>query len=125
MRLSPAKLALGLGFGILIATALACGGTPVPPQITETPQVAATAVLSPTFTPIPLYSGVSLVTNLTEDSGKSPDYTLKAQTPFLQNSEDMRVVNFNNEMAFLTQEEIASFRDNVAQISSRPDVSGS
>ena len=125
MRLSPVKFALGLGFGILFATVLACGGTPVPSQITETPRLAATAVLSPTFTPIPLYSVVKLVTNLTEDSGKSPDYTLKAQTPFLQNSEDMWVVNFNNEMALLTQAEIASFRSNVAQISPLPDVPGS
>jgi len=125
MKSSPEKLALGIVFGILFATMLACGGTPVPLQVTDTPQVAATKVLSPTFTPIPLASVVSLVTNLTEDSGKLPDYTLKAQTPFLQNSEDMRVVNFNNEMALLTQEEIASFRDNVAQTMPSPDISGS
>jgi hypothetical protein len=123
MKSSTRKLAQWLVLGILIVAILACGGTPVPQRVTDTPQVAATAVLPPTFTPIPLASVVSLVSNLTEDSGKSPDYTIKAQTPFLQNSEDMRVVNFNNEMALLSQAEIASFRDGVVQILPSPDSS--
>jgi len=125
MKSNPGKLALGVVFGILFATLLACGSAPVPLQATDTPQLVATEVLTPTFTPIPLASVVSLVSNLTEETGQSPNYTINAQTPFLQNSEDMRVVNFNNEMALLTQEEIASFRDNVAQILPSPDSTGS
>lgn len=125
MKSITEKLAFRFVIGILFATILACGGTPVAQPSTDTPQVAVTAVVSPTFTPIPLASVVSLVSKLTEENGKSPDYTIKAQTPFLQNSEDMRVVNFNNEMALLTQEEIASFRDNVAQITPLPGSAGS
>ena len=66
-----------------------------------------------------------MVSNPTEQTGKSPDYTLKAQTPFLQRSEDLRVTNFNNEMALLTQEEIAKFRDNLVQIVPLPGSTGS
>ncbi len=121
MKSGPGRLVVMLVFGILFAAILACAGTPIPPPITDIPPVAATAVLPPTFTPIPLASVVSLVSNLTEETGQSPNYTIKAQTPFLQNSEDMRVVNFNNEMALLTQAEIASFREYVAQITPSPD----
>ena len=68
---------------------------------------------------------VSLISKPTEETGKSPQYTIKAQTPFFQGSEDLRVTNFNNEMTQLTQEEIAKFRDNVVQVQPVPGSSGS
>src|SRR5512137_1518673 len=127
------KILPGFVLAILLASALACGGTPIlqPTSVSspfpseeggpETPLPPATEALTAptpnppidgataTFTPIPVYSVLNLVSNLTEESGTSPDYTIKAQTPFFQGSEDQRVTNFNNEMTLLTQEEIARF----------------
>ncbi len=134
---------------ILLASVLACGGTPILQPTTasspfpsveggsEVPLAPATEALTaptlnptidastPTFTPIPVFSVLNLVSNLTEESGTSPDYTIKAQTPFFQGSEDQRVTNFNNEMTLLTQEEIARFRDNLMQVQPVPGSTGS
>ena len=110
---------------ILLLAQAACSGTQPPASATNTSLPVPTEVFTPTFTPIPLYTVVKLVSNPIEESGKSPDYTVKAQVPFLQNSEDMRVVNFNNEMKQLTQEEIARFKDNVAQIQMVSGMAGS
>src|SRR5665811_2429741 len=100
---------------ILLAALLACGSTPAAIPATNTPNLPPTEVFTPTFTPIPLFEVVNLVANPTNENGSAPVYTIQADTPFLQRSEDLRVVNFNNEMALLTQEEIAKFKDNVAQ----------
>jgi hypothetical protein len=116
---------MGLVLSLLLGTMLACGRTAVPQTATDTPYVAPTAAFTPTFTPIPVASVVSLVSIPTEETGESPNYTIKAQTPFFQGSEDQRVTNFNNEMALLTQEEIAKFRDNLAQITPQPGATGS
>jgi hypothetical protein len=102
---------------------LACGTSA--PQATATPTVPPTQPLTPTFTPIPLYKVITLVSNPTDETGKSPDYTIKAQTPFLQGSEDQRVINFNNEMLGLTQEEIAKFKDNARVGVQIPGAGGS
>jgi hypothetical protein len=125
MRSNTRKLIPGFVSGFLLATILACGGTSVPLQTTDTPYVPPTVEFTPTFTPIPLASVVSLVSTPTEETGSSPDYTIKAQTPFLQGSEDLRITNFNNEMTLLTQEEIAKFKDNVSQTTSLPGATGS
>jgi Protein of unknown function (DUF3298) len=149
MKSAIRKIFPGLVLSILLASMLGCGSSPtlqpttgslpVPPteEVTEAPPAPATAVLTepppnppidastPTFTPIPVYSVLNLVSNLTEESGKSPDYTIKAQTPFYQGSEDQRVTNFNNEMTLLTQEEIARFRDNLMQVQPMPGSPGS
>lgn len=121
----------------VLAGGLACGVTPTLQQATSTPPAALTEMmtepsqitspeeLTPTFTPIPVYTVVSLVSNMTEETGKFPDYTIQALTPFFQGSEDPRVTNFNNEMKLLTLEEIAAFRDNIAQVQPLPDSTGS
>ena len=149
MRSVLRKIIPKLVLGILLAGMLGCGSSPtLQPTIvalpvspvggeTETSPAPATQALTeptpyppldgstPTFTPIPVYSVLNLVSNLTEESGKSPDYTIKAQTPFFQGSEDQRVTNFNNEMTLLTQEEIARFRDNLMQVQPLPGSTGS
>jgi hypothetical protein len=61
----------------------------------------------------------------TDETGKSPDYTIKAQTPALQGSQDARATNFNGEMTQLTQEEIAKFRDNARVAVKIPGAGGS
>jgi hypothetical protein len=116
---------IGFVLTTILATILACGGMSTPLSTTPTLNLPPTEVFTPTFTPIPLFEVVSLVSNSTDETGKSPNYTIKAQTPFLQRSEDQRVINFNNEMALLTREEIAKFKDNVVQIQSLPGSTGS
>ena len=110
---------------VLLVTMLACGSTPTPFPATNTPETPPTEAVTPTFTPIPIYTVLNLVSNPTNETGKSPDYTIKAQTPFFQGSEDLRVTNFNNEMVQITQEEIAKFRDNVVQVQPVPGSTGS
>jgi hypothetical protein len=139
----------GLLLGILLACMAGCGGSPTlqstttslpvplaegatevpaapgtvaPIELTSNPPIDAS---TPTFTPIPVYSVLTLVSNPTEESGTSPDYTIKAETPFFQGSEDQRVTNFNNDMTLLTQEEIARFRDNLMQVQPVPGSTGS
>jgi hypothetical protein len=127
------KIIPALVVSTFLVSILACGGNPglqqtaPPPSVapTEPPTIIPAETLTPTFTPIPIFTVVSLVSNPTEESGTSPDYTIKAQTPFFQGSEDQRVTNFNLAMAQLTQEEIASFRDNVAQVQPQAGASGS
>jgi hypothetical protein len=131
------KIIPGFVLSTILVSTLACGSgstlqqatltSPVPATeaFIEPSSVPPTEALTPTFTPIPVFTVVNLVSNLIEESGKSPDFSIKAQTPFFQGSEDLRVTNFNNEMTLLTQEEIAKFRDNVVQVQSLPDSTGS
>src|SRR5512136_2930955 len=133
MRPVTQKIIPAFVVSTFLVSILACGGNPgllqtaTPPSDTTTePSIIIPAeALTPTFTPIPIFTVVSLVSNPTEESGTTPDYTIKAQTPFFQGSEDLRVTNFNLAMAQLTQEEIASFRDNVAQVQPQAGTSGS
>ncbi len=131
------KLIPGIVLCTILASILACGVTSATEQAINSPQGLSTETIieptpapiteatTPTFTPIPVFTVVNLVSIPTEESGKSPDYTIKAETPFFQGSEDMRVTNFNEEMAQLTQEEIARFRDNVTQVQPLSGASGS
>jgi hypothetical protein len=117
----------GFVLSILLATILACGGTPTPPPATATPNLPPTQTSLPTQTPVPLYQLVTLASVPRNETGQAPApaYTLKARIPVLQGSDDPRVTNFNNEMGLLTQEEIAKFKDNVAQTRPLPGSSGS
>jgi hypothetical protein len=125
MKFATQKVALGFGICSLVLGVLACQSTPVPPTATATLQPLPMDTFTPTFTPIPLFSVLTLVSNATNETGTSPNYTIEAQTPFYQGSEDLRVVNFNKAMDQLTREEIALFRDNVAQVSPMPEPAGS
>ena len=66
----------------------------------------------------PLYQSVTLTSTSRNETSVAPApvYTLKAQIPALQGSSDARVTNFNNEMTLLTQEEVAKFKDNAAEV---------
>ncbi|MGA2490923.1 MAG: RsiV family protein [Anaerolineales bacterium] len=126
MKSGTRRIIIGFALGSLLAAILACGGTATPQQATNTPQVPATVALTPTFTPMPLYKIVNMVSNPTNETVASPHaYTIKAQTPFLQGSDDTRVTNFNSEMAALTQEEFSKFKDNAMQVQPVPGLAGS
>ena len=107
MRKASTKILLRFGIGILVLSVLACGSTPTVPAATSTSSILPTEAFTPTFTTMSDFASVSVVSRPTDETGKSPDYTIKAQRPFLQGSEDLRVTNFNDEMNLLTQEEIS------------------
>lgn len=117
---------------ILFIITLACSltGTPVPPENTE-PQP-----ISPTFTPIPsftpeaptaaaaLSSGLTMQSSPLEEAGTEPPYTIKAQVPFLQGSDDPRVQNFNTYLKQLIQNEIDGFKVNTLSYATTPPIAG-
>ena len=111
----------------LLATMLACGVTSGQPTATVTTNLPPTQTSLPTQTPVPLDQLVTLSSLSRNETGAAPApaYTLKAQNPVLQGSDDGRVTNFNNEMTLLTQEEIAKFKDNVAETRPLPGSPGS
>jgi hypothetical protein len=125
MKPGTIKVILIIGFSSLLASILACRSTPIPQQATNTIYLPPTGTFTPASTPGSLFTKVSLVSRLTEETEKKPAYTVKAQTPFFQGSEDPSILNFNNEMALLTLEEIAKFKDLTAQTQPVPDLFGS
>ena len=111
----------------LVASVLACGSTPTPPPATATANLPPTQTSLPTQTPEPLYLSVTLTSTSRNETSVAPMpvYTLKAQIPALQGSNDARVTNFNDEMSLLTQEEVAKFKDNAAEVRVPAGSSGS
>ena len=127
MRMKPnaRKLIIGLALSAILAAMLACGGTPTALTATATASIPPIETSLPTQTSVPLYQLVTLDSITRHEVSESPIYTLDAQIPVLQGSDDPRVINFNNEMTQLTQEEIASFKDNARMTLSLPGSTGS
>ena len=125
MKPSTQKIFIGLALSAILVTLLACGGTATALPATSTADVPPTETGLPTQTPIPLYQLVTLDTTPRHETNDLPAYTLDAKIPVLLGSEDPRVINFNNEMTLLTQEEIASFKDNARMAQNYPDLPGS
>jgi hypothetical protein len=125
MKPNARKLIIGLALSTILASMLACGGTPTALPATSTASIPPTETSLPTQTPVPLYQLVTLVSVPTHETGITPAYTLDAKIPALQGSDDPRVTNFNNEMTQLTQEEIVRFKDNVRVTHPLPGSSGS
>jgi hypothetical protein len=125
MKSCGSKITPIFGYSIFLVIILACGSTPAPSPATVSPSVSPTQTRLPTQTLISLYKRVTLISIPRNETSQVPAYTLKAQIPALQDSDDPRVMNFNNEMTQLTQEEIAKFMDNVVQVQPSPGASGS
>jgi hypothetical protein len=106
----------------LIAT-LACGTTsfPAPDPTAALPQSAPPT--EAVFTPIPTltpdvgpdFSSRSLTLNSTpfNESGNGPIYTITAQIPQLQGSNDARVTAFNAHLNEIVKDQVDSFRSDV------------
>ena len=120
---------------ILLLVSLSCSLTSTPEPVTSAPPVEN---IPPTFTPIPsftpeaptaaaaLSSGLTMQSSLAEEAGAEPLYTIKAQIPYLQGSDDVRVQNFNTYLKQIAQNEIDGFRENtLAYASTTPIVNGS
>ena len=117
----------GLVMATLLVSVLACGTTPALPTATATANLPPTQTSLPTQTPLPLYQSLTLSSTTRDETSAAPApvYTLKAQIPALQGSSDARVTAFNNEMTLVTQEEVAKFKDNAAEVSVPAGSTGS
>jgi hypothetical protein len=126
MKRNPSKWMIGLVPGTILLTILACGsGTPNALQSTDTPVLPPTETSLPTPTLPPLYLSVTLGTVPRKEQGTLPNYTIDAQVPALQGSDDPRATNFNNEMTLLLQQEIIVFKDNLRALFPVPNANGS
>jgi hypothetical protein len=124
MKNSPNKYQLAFALSLLLLTALACGG-PATSAPTALPTNSPTQPPPPTHTPPPLYLSIVFGSNTVSDSSPDPLYTIEANLPVLQGSDDPRVAQFNNEMTQLTQEEIAGFKDITRNAFPTPGSNGS
>lgn len=125
MKLYTSKWTLGLLLGTILLTILACGTGSSAIALTDTPLLSPTETSFPTPTQPPLYLSVTLGTVPIKEQGNSPSYTIDAQIPALQGSDDPRVTNFNNEMTLLIQQEISVFKDNMRELAPVPGSNGS
>lgn len=119
---------------LLLLVSLACSLTGTPTPETSAPLES----IAPTFTPIPsftpeaqtapaaLSSGLTVQSSPVEEAGTEPPYTIKAQVPYLQGSDDARVQSFNAYLKQIVQNEIDGFKTNtLAYASTPPMVNGS
>jgi hypothetical protein len=118
------KIVIFILIAALLLTILACGtATSNLPTATALPPATETSL--PTTTALPLFLSVSLGTTPLKEDGSSPKYSIDAQVPILQGSDDPRVKQFNDEMALLIQQEIGVFKDNVRELAPVPGSNGS
>ena len=127
MKSGKQRIITGFVLSTLLATVLACGSTPATLPATATGYLSPTQTSLPTQTSVPLYQLVTLSSVARNETAQPPAqaYTLKAQIPALQGSSDARITNFNDEMVLLTQEEVAKFKDNAAEVRVPAGASGS
>ena len=123
--------------GALLALTLACNalasvptGTPVPsatatltPTGTPVPTATPTETLTPT--PVPLSQQVTLKSNHFAESGQSPNYTISADTPLLEGSDDPRVQGFNSAAQDITGGAVNEFQASLKYAPATPITSGS
>ncbi len=104
----------------LLMTAFACTalGTPVPDQPAVDVPTSAPAV-DPNQ---PLSQSLTMQSSPVDEAGDAPPYTIKAQIPFLQGSDDVRVQNFNTYLKQVAEGEITAFREGTVANSSTPPI---
>ncbi|MGE5248865.1 MAG: RsiV family protein [Bacteroidota bacterium] len=122
--------------GVLGGVGLACqalAAHPATPAPTATPTLTATATLTPsvtptvtpTETPVPLSRQVTLVSVHSEESGKSPNYTITSDTPEMQGSDDPRVQEFNSLAGGVVSDAVNEFKASLKYAPATPVTSGS
>jgi hypothetical protein len=111
----------------------ACAGSSASQPVAAPSLTAPTSAALPTFTPmplpsptsIPLHQQVQIVSSATEETSKEPLYTLKVYAPVLTGSADPRVADFNRLTSAIVQEEVAGFKEMLAELPSPPVAMGS
>jgi hypothetical protein len=115
---------------VLLLATLACSltGTSAPETSAPLESIAPTFTPIPTFTPeaqtgaASLSSGLTMQSSPVEEAGTEPPYTIKAQVPYLQGSDDARVQNFNTYLKQLVQNEIDGFKTNTLAYATTPPI---
>ena len=105
----------------ILLTMLACSTLTAPAAPTEQPSA------SPTLTPVPptaLSQTLTISSSSFEEIVDTPPYTINAQIPFLQGSDDPRVQDFNSLLKLIAQSEIDSFRGNTLAYATNPPMTG-
>ncbi len=127
---------------VLLTFTLACSlvGTPTPQPPADLPAsatVPAANEIIPTFTPIPtltpsaptnppptpiLSQILSMQSTPFSETGNAPAYTITAQIPFLQGSDDARVTAFNSLLNQTVQDQINQFRSDTLAFAPNPPI---
>ena len=108
----------------LLMAVLACSvlGTPAPDQPAVDVPTAA-SVVDPNQ---PLSQSLTMQSSPVSEAGEAPPYTINAQIPFLQGSDDVRVQNFNTYLKQVVTSEMDAFREGtIANASNPPIAAGS
>lgn len=107
---------------VLLISLSACSalGTPAP-------ETGGVDPLAPTFTPgasgpVLLSPSLTMQSSPFEETADNPPYTIKAQIPFLEGSDDPRVQNFNTLLKQVIQNEIDAFREGTLAFASNPPI---
>ena len=124
---------------ILPIAILACGtsGFPAPapsalPVLTQPLSTSPVFTAIPTLTSVPetnpstgslLSQTVTIQSTPFSESSNAPLYTITAQTPYLQGSDDPRVGAFNERAKQIVQNGIDDFKNNVISQASNPPIS--
>jgi hypothetical protein len=124
---------LAAGLATLFLTACASPTPAVLPSPAPTasafpspvPTVQIMASPSPVPTALPLYQQVTLTAETASETGKTPLYTFKTQTPILKGSSDPRVALFNAGVADLIKKASDQFRKDLANQPATPIAGGS
>jgi hypothetical protein len=107
----------------LFLTITACASLIQPARV---PTLApTTAAAAPTETAVPLYEQVELQTTPYQEDKTASGYTIKAELPVLAGSQDPRVNNFNVEMRAVLDEAVATFKQNLAELTPTPNATTS
>ncbi len=109
----------------LFLTTMACASLlGVVPRPAPT-AIPASATTDPTNTAVPLYQQVTITATTWQEQGQSPAYTIEAQIPVLVGSSDPRVKAFNAEMKGAVDSAVATFKQNLANITPTPNATSS
>jgi len=101
---------------ILILSTLSCG---IPSNPTPKPFIPTTTAMQ-VITELPAHQMLSLVSTTLAESGETPPYTISAEIPFLEGSDEARIQLFNQLVDGLIRGDIDSFRKIVLQDAPNP-----
>jgi len=130
----------GIGFAVFfnrptpVSTSTAEARINIQTPASETPKPAQTLTVEapiqppPTFTPtisLPLSQSLTLLSMPSNESGNGSTYTIAAQIPYLQGSDDSRVIALNGRFKEIVQKEVDQFKTDVAGLPAAPMGAGS
>lgn len=108
----------------LLFASLACSllSTPTPETSAPLESIAPTFTSEAPAASAALSSGLTVQSSPLEETRVEPPYTIKAQVPYLQGLDDVRVKNFNTYLKQIVQNEIEGFKTNTLAFASTPPI---